>query len=129
MKVRFPFLTLLVAALVLAAGPIRVSASRQPVVSGMRITVNTTVDDVEANGNCTLREAVIAANTDRAVDRCPAGRGADTIILQSKTYQLSIPGKNEDEARSGDLDILCCGYAKPEFYRFQQSDDPQFSDR
>ncbi|MCH9696924.1 MAG: right-handed parallel beta-helix repeat-containing protein [Gammaproteobacteria bacterium] len=33
------------------------------------------------DGSCSIREAIIAANTDTAVDSCPAGDGADTIIL------------------------------------------------
>jgi len=40
-----------------------------------------TADDTLVNGNCTLREAIIAANTDTAVDACPAGSGADEIQL------------------------------------------------
>ena len=62
-------------------------------------------DDNIDNGNCTLREAVIAANTDSAVDLCPAGNGADTIVLAAGTYQLTIPGQGEDAAMSGDLDV------------------------
>src|ERR1043165_2806342 len=44
------------------------------------IVVNTTADDAVNNGNCTLREAIMAANTNAAVDACPAGvAGLDTI--------------------------------------------------
>ena len=45
------------------------------------ITVDTLIDEVPANtGNCTLREAILAANTDTAMDGCIAGdAGADTI--------------------------------------------------
>ena len=42
------------------------------------ITVNTTADDATANGNCTLREAIQAANTNAAVDACAAGAAAPT---------------------------------------------------
>jgi CSLREA domain-containing protein len=69
------------------------------------IEVSTTADDIAINGNCTLREAVIAANTDTAVDACPAGSGPDTIILPVGTYNLYLAGPNEDAGRSGDLDI------------------------
>ena len=54
-------------------------------VQAATITVDTTADANTANGNCTLREAIIAANTDTAVDNCPAGSGADTIAF-------NIPG-------------------------------------
>ena len=51
------------------------------------LTVDTTADDVAPNANCTLREAVIAANSDLAVDSCPAGDpGLDTIRLSAATY-------------------------------------------
>jgi CSLREA domain-containing protein/MYXO-CTERM domain-containing protein len=52
-------------------------------------TVTTLSDDFTTNGNCTLREAIEAANTDTAVDACtPAGDGADVIQLQAGTYLL-----------------------------------------
>ncbi len=44
------------------------------------ITVNTTADTVAADGFCSLREAIQAANTNLAVNECPAGMaGLDTI--------------------------------------------------
>ncbi len=44
------------------------------------ITVNTLVDDFTDNGNCTLLEAITAANINSAVDTCAAGSaGLDTI--------------------------------------------------
>ncbi|HEY3830958.1 MAG TPA: choice-of-anchor Q domain-containing protein [Acidimicrobiia bacterium] len=58
--------------------------------AGTTITVTTTTDDNATNGNCSLREALAAANTDTAVDACPAGSGADTILLGSHTYTVSI---------------------------------------
>ncbi len=46
------------------------------------ITVNTTADDNTVNGNCTLREAIQAANTNTAVDGCVAGvAGLDEIVF------------------------------------------------
>ena len=73
--------------------------------AGTTIPVTTTADDLAMDGNCTLREAVIAANTDLPVDRCPAGSGADTILLPAGTYVLSLTGPGEDASQSGDLDI------------------------
>ncbi|MFQ6026024.1 MAG: choice-of-anchor Q domain-containing protein [Dehalococcoidia bacterium] len=69
------------------------------------IAVSTTLDDNTVNGNCTLREAVIAANTDTAVDACPAGSGTDLIQLVAGNYILSLPGAGENAAATGDLDI------------------------
>ena len=51
------------------------------------------------------REAIIAANTDTAVDDCLAGSGDDTITLAGGTYTLSVSGIGEDASATGDLDI------------------------
>jgi len=74
-------------------------------VDAATITVNTTDDELNADGDCSLREAIQAANTDAAVDTCPAGSGADTITLLAGTYTLSIAGAGEDANATGDLDI------------------------
>ena len=74
------------------------------------MTVNATTDDLNLgpNGNCTLREAILAANTNAAVDACPAGQPSPTIDLISLppgTYDLSIAGLYDDANLTGDLDI------------------------
>jgi predicted outer membrane repeat protein len=46
--------------------------------------------------DCSLREAIILANT---------FVGADRILLPAGTYDLAIPGANETAAQTGDLDI------------------------
>jgi CSLREA domain-containing protein len=69
------------------------------------LTVTTTADELNTDGDCSLREAVRAANADTAVDRCPAGRGTDTIKLPSGVYTLSRAGAREDGGEMGDLDI------------------------
>ena len=59
------------------------------------ITVNSTADTVANNGNCTLREAVQAANTNAKVDHCAKGSAStrDTIAfahsLNGRTITLS----------------------------------------
>jgi len=70
------------------------------------LTVDSTTDAADAhpgdgvcdigNGTCTLRAAVQEAN---------ALPGADTIILPAGTYMLSIPGQNETNAATGDLNL------------------------
>lgn len=71
----------------------------------------TTTNDILANeGACSLREAVIAANTDTAsggaVGECAAGSGADTIQVPAGLYTLSLIGDGEENAATGDLDLL-----------------------
>ncbi len=52
--------------------------------------------DGTCNHDCSLREAVIAANL---------SNGADVILLNTGTYVLTRAGAGEDQADSGDLDI------------------------
>jgi hypothetical protein len=66
------------------------------------ITPTTHSDEGGSGLGCSLREAVLAANTDTPTGGCAAGSGADTITLGAGTYTLSIPGTHSDE---GDLDI------------------------
>jgi CSLREA domain-containing protein len=70
------------------------------------ILVTTTADDWTDNGNCTLREAIWAANNDKARDKCTAGSGADTIVVPAGTFALTLAGTLEDKGEKGDLDIL-----------------------
>jgi len=44
-----------------------------------QINVTTLVDEDVTNADCSLREAIVAANTDAANKGCTAGSGADTI--------------------------------------------------
>ncbi|HRI17789.1 MAG TPA: CSLREA domain-containing protein, partial [Burkholderiaceae bacterium] len=76
------------------------------------ITVNSTADDlgIGPNGNCTLREALRAANLNVAVDACPAGPvgvvATDTVVVPAGTYLLTAPGRYEDAGLTGDLDVF-----------------------
>ncbi len=48
--------------------------------------------------DCTLRDAITAANTDTATGGCPAGNGADTILLQApfSLYRLTAVDNTTD---------------------------------
>jgi CSLREA domain-containing protein len=76
-----------------------------PVAHAATIVVNTTDDELNSDGDCSLREAIHAANIDTAVSGCAAGNGADTITLPAGTYTLTIPGADEENNVTGDLDI------------------------
>ena len=74
------------------------------------ITVTTTSDVIASDGLCSLREAVIAANTDAAFSDCPGGSGEDVIEFDPSLpvpaiFALTNTGANEDSALTGDLDI------------------------
>ena len=68
------------------------------------IAPNTFADENGGGTACSLREAILAANTDTAFGGCPAGGGADTIPLATGIYALSIPrGATADDRLDGDL--------------------------
>ncbi len=71
---------------------------------GAVITPNTFADENGGGTACSLREAILAANTDTAFGGCPAGGGADTIRLATGIYALSIPrGATANDRLDGDL--------------------------
>ena len=74
-------------------------------VHATTINVTTTADELNADGDCSLREAVQAANANAASDACPAGQGdptVDTIVVPAGTYTLTLAGSND---AGGDLDL------------------------
>ena len=77
-----------------------------PVARAANIPVTTTDDEFDTDpAECSLREAIQAANSDTAFGGCPAGGGADVIDLPAGTYTLAHAGI-EDNNVSGYLDIL-----------------------
>ena len=74
------------------------------IAQAVTITVNTTDDENNQDGDCSLREAIIAANLNQAVDACPAGGGFDILVLPAGTYLFSLSGI-DNTAEAGDLDI------------------------
>ncbi len=57
------------------------------------IEINSTADVIADDGQCTLREAIIAANTDTAsgtlAGECRAGSGTDVVYVPNGTYTLT----------------------------------------
>lgn len=85
------------------------------------ITVTTSDDVIADDGECSLREAIIAANTNTAstdtVGGCAAGDAAatDTITLESfQIYFLDLASSSEDASLDGDLDITDNAGASPD---------------
>lgn len=60
-------------------------------------TTTDSASDGLCDADCSLRDAVLAAN---------GQAGADVIILRAGTYSLGVPGAGEDLSETGDLDIL-----------------------
>jgi len=82
----------------------------KPAAADSTIIVNTASDAVTNDSVCSLREAIIAANTNSAFNGCAAGSGTDTIefadtLPKPFTITLSTTGKNEESGMTGDLDI------------------------
>jgi len=101
------FLTSVLAVLLVLSASVVVSTPE--VRAGTTITVTQMTDELnEASnnvGDCSLREAVVAANEDRAVGGCPAGNGADTIIVPARTYTFMLPDGSDPGGYNGDLDL------------------------
>jgi len=73
---------------------------------GTNIEVSTPTDEYGVdNGLCSLREAIVASNTDAAFGGCPAGSGRDTIYVPADTYYLTLSG-SDNISEVGDLDIF-----------------------
>ena len=75
-------------------------------VAAVDIPVTTPTDLIDLNGDCSLREAIEAANTDTVVDACPAGSGADVILIPTGTITLSISPVLTNSNATGDLDLF-----------------------
>lgn len=83
----------------ITASPLTHPASRVAAAPNATFTVTKTADtnDGTCNADCSLREAIGAAN---------AAGGADTIAFAvNGTFTLSLTGSGEDANASGDLDI------------------------
>ncbi|HJX39707.1 MAG TPA: CSLREA domain-containing protein, partial [Anaerolineae bacterium] len=102
MKLRFALAGLLALVFLCLAA---FSGAARPAQASTTINVNTFTDELNTDGDCSLREAIRAANLDVGVDACPAGSGTDTVILPAGTCTLTLPGTGENSALTGDLDI------------------------
>lgn len=75
------------------------------VLAQTTITVTTTDDELNTDGDCSLREAIQAANTNGAVDGCSAGGAAATIdfasILSGQTINLTLFDTGVDSTEFG----------------------------
>lgn len=105
-RVRSSSLDRFAARLLLAGSLLLAPFSGVTVTQAATITVTTFADELNNDGDCSLREAIQAVNTRSSVDACPAGTGDDLIVLSAGAYVLSIAGQNEDLNMTGDLDVF-----------------------
>ncbi len=92
--------------ILVAVSAAAISVLSAPPVGAATFTVNSTGDEPDADlrdricltasGTCTLRAAIQQAN---------ATGSPDTITLPAGVYVLTVAGRNEDAAATGDLDI------------------------
>ena len=77
-------------------------------------TITTLAEDTANNGNCTLREALLAASTDVTNDACVGDADPDTIVLEALgTYNLmagAIASANRQLTIRGDGDHARTSY-------------------
>ena len=88
-----------------AAGPvIAMSVLFAAPAMAATLTVTKTADTADGvcNADCSLREAIIAAN---ALPRPGTLDDSHVIKVPAGTYRLTIPGRNEGAGATGDLDI------------------------
>ena len=99
--------------LILAAG-VCVALALPAVAQGATITPNTTTDELNGGGNCSLREAVQSINAGMDMGGCvatvtPNVYGFNDLIRLNDAlgaFVLNTPGSGENNNLTGDLDIL-----------------------
>jgi CSLREA domain-containing protein len=83
----------------LALGAAALALTTLAASAGAAVYTVTRTDDTAdgtCNTDCSLREAILAAN---------ANHGPDVILLPAGTYTLSLAGAGEDQGATGDLDL------------------------
>jgi CSLREA domain-containing protein len=65
-------------------------------VSAATIRVNTFEDELNEDGDCSLREAITSANRRLKTDACVIGTGRDLIVLPGGTYTLRTIDNDTD---------------------------------
>lgn len=68
--------------------------SRQDTPHTARIVVNTLEDELNTDGDCSLREAIVAADNDAPSDNCIPGKGEDSItftVTGTITLSTTLP--------------------------------------
>ena len=85
------------------AGAALLLALGQGISQAATIKVTTNVPKINPDGKCSLIEAIINANADAQIyPDCPAGDGADTIVLPAKsTHTITYANNSNYYVRNG----------------------------
>ena len=86
----------LIVVVIVAVSGVAASPSHQEPEFALFVTTTEDHNDGACDGDCSLREAIIAANQSQF---------DDIIWVPSGTYTLTLEGSGEDDALTGDLDI------------------------
>lgn len=112
MRAMMPLPRLTIWRSLLFAFGLTMSLGALPANAASSITVTTTNDELNRDGDCSLREAIQAVNSSTTVDKCRATEGTNRILLRAGTYTLRLAGPpatdgyvSEDDNATGDLDI------------------------
>ena len=78
-----------------------------PAAHAAMLVVNTTKDELPgADGQCSLREAITAANSPGTPSDCgKADALSNTIVLGALPYSLTVHPDSTDDQTTGDLDV------------------------
>jgi CSLREA domain-containing protein len=99
----------------------RINVANVTVVPGADIAVNTVSDELNTDGDCSLREAITSANSNLASDACAIGGGADSIgfgVAGTIVLNSALPAITSDVAivgPAGDKVIISGGGTAPLF--------------
>ena len=97
----------------------RINVANITVVPGADIAVNTVSDELNADGDCSLREAITSANSNSATDACAIGDGADSIgfgVAGTIVLNSALPAISSDVGivgPTGDKVIISGGGTAP----------------
>ena len=99
----------------------RINVAKNTAIPGADIVVGTVSDELNADGDCSLREAITSANSDSASDACVSGGAADSIgfgVAGTIVLNSALPAITSDVGivgPAGNKVIISGGDAAPLF--------------
>ena len=105
---RFGWLLLVLVGVVwVSSAVVKAATAVSVTTANSTIQVTTVRDELNNDGDCSLREAIETGNTDNEVDGCVVnGSGPYIILLETGSYFISRSGKTDDLNQTGDFDLL-----------------------